>query len=184
MSIQRIHTGWNQKNKSRQLGQIAGAVAVNIWKISQKTLLSLENEGFETSTWEDRFNVLEEVSCFLIYVSSNELMNLPDDKKHTYITDIAIKISDTIISNKQELKIESVDQTIPFIDKLNSRLSEYGEFPYDIEPSYKTKIILGNHLMNVMGDLDNNWIRMYVVDSEIPKMIPPLKMAIKSLIKE
>ncbi len=184
MSIQRIHTGWNQKDKTRQIDQIAGAVAVNIWKISQKTLLSLENEGFETSTWEDRFNVLEEVSCFLIYVASNEIINLPDDKKLTYINDIAKKISDTITSNKQELKIKDVDERISFIEKLNERLEEYSEFPYDMEPNYKTKIILGNHLMNVMGNLDNNWIRMYVIDSEVPKMMQPLKTAIKSLVKK
>ena len=39
MSIQRIHTGWNQKDKERKISQVAGVVAVNIWKISKKTLL-------------------------------------------------------------------------------------------------------------------------------------------------
>ena len=68
MSIQRIHSGWNQKGKKRQIGQIASALAVSIWKISKKTLLNLENEGFDTDTWSDRMEILKEVSCFQIYI--------------------------------------------------------------------------------------------------------------------
>ena len=59
MSIQRIHSGWNQKGKKRQISQVASALAVSIWKISKKTLLNLENEGFDTDTWADRLEILK-----------------------------------------------------------------------------------------------------------------------------
>ena len=72
MSIQRIHTGWNQKDKERKISQVAGVVAVNIWKISKKTLLNLENEGFEGDTWESRLKILLELSFFQIYILFNE----------------------------------------------------------------------------------------------------------------
>ena len=80
MSIQRIHSGWNQKGKKRQIGQIASALAVSIWKISKKTLLNLENEGFDTDTWSDRMEILKEVSCFQIYIISNEVKAYEKDK--------------------------------------------------------------------------------------------------------
>ena len=41
---------------------------------------------------------------------------------------------------------------------------KYSALEYTDEPSYKASIMLGNHLMQHMGELDNNWIRMYVID--------------------
>ena len=92
MSIQRIHSGWNQKGKKRQIGQIASALAVSIWKISKKTLLNLENEGFDTDTWSERMEILKEVSCFQIYVASNEIKSYDKEKRIDFITDIAKKL--------------------------------------------------------------------------------------------
>ena len=86
MSIQRIHSGWNQKGKKRQVGQIASALAVSIWKISKKTLLNLENEGFDTDTWSERMEILKEVSCFQIYVANNEIKSFSMILRITNIT--------------------------------------------------------------------------------------------------
>ena len=46
MSIQRIHGTWNQKGKKKQIGQIASALAVSIWKISKKTLIEFRKRRF------------------------------------------------------------------------------------------------------------------------------------------
>jgi len=100
MSIQRIHSGWNQKNRKRQVGQIASAVAVSIWKISKKTLLNLENEGFDTETWADRLEILKEVSCFQVYVANNEIKSLNKEKKINFITDVAKKLNETVNINQ------------------------------------------------------------------------------------
>lgn len=184
MSIQRIHSGWNQKGKKRQIGQIASALAVSIWKISKKTLLNLENEGFDTDTWADRLEILKEVSCFQIYVVNNEITSYEKDKKINFITDIAKKINETVNINQVDLKIPRESIKNKFIDLLNSRMQEYSELEYTEEPSYKARIILGNHLMTHMGDLDNNWIRMYVIDQEVPKILLSLRRPIKSLVNK
>jgi len=184
MSIQRIHSGWNQKGKKRQIGQIASALAVSIWKISKKTLLNLENEGFETDTWSDRLEILKEVSCFQVFIVSNEIKSYDDKKKIDLITDIAKKLNDTININQADLKIPKEKIKNKFINLLNDRMAEYSEHEYDQEPSYKTKIILGNHLMVHMGELDNNWIRMYVIDQEVPKILLSLKRPISSLVNK
>jgi len=184
MSIQRIHSGWNQKGKKRQISQIASALAVSIWKISKKTLLNLENEGFDTDTWADRLEILKEVSCFQIYITNNEITSYEKDRKINFITDIAKKINETVNINQVDLKIPEKNVKTKFIDLLNSRMEEYSQLEYSEEPSYKARIILGNHLMVNMGDLDNNWIRMYVVDQEVPKILLSLRRPIKSLVNK
>ena len=105
MSIQRIHSGWNQKGKKRQISQVASALAVSIWKISKKTLLNLENEGFDTDTWTDRLEILREISCFQVYVTMNEITGFNDEKRIDFITDIAKKLNETININQVDLKI-------------------------------------------------------------------------------
>jgi hypothetical protein len=184
MSIQRIHSGWNQKGKKRQIGQIASALAVSIWKISKKTLLNLENEGFDTDTWSDRIEILKEVSCFQLYVVNNEVKAYEKEKKINFITDIAKKLNETVNTNEIDLKISEKDRKTKFINLLNERMEEYSELQYTDEPSYKARIILGNHLMNNMGDLDNNWIRMYVIDQEVPKILLSLRRPIGSLVNK
>ena len=184
MSIQRIHSGWNQKGKKRQIGQIASALAVSIWKISKKTLLNLENEGFDTDTWSDRIEILKEVSCFQLYVVNNEVKAYEKEKKINFITDIAKKLNETVNTNEIDLKISEKDRKTKFINLLNERMEEYSELQYTDEPSYKARIILGNHLMNNMGDLDNNWIRMYVIDQEVPKILLSLRRPLASLVNK
>ena len=184
MSIQRIHSGWNQKGKKRQIGQLASALAVSIWKISKKTLLNLENEGFDTDTWSDRIEILKEVSCFQLYVVNNEVKAYEKEKKINFITDIAKKLNETVNTNEIDLKISEKDRKTKFINLLNERMEEYSELQYTDEPSYKARIILGNHLMNNMGDLDNNWIRMYVIDQEVPKILLSLRRPIGSLVNK
>jgi hypothetical protein len=184
MSIQRIHSGWNQKGKKRQIGQIASALAVSIWKISKKTLLNLENEGFDTDTWSDRIEILKEVSCFQLYVVNNEVKAYEKEKKINFITDIAKKLNETVNTNEIDLKISEKDRKTKFINLLNERMEEYSELQYIDEPSYKARIILGNHLMNNMGDLDNNWIKMYVIDQEVPKILLSLRRPIGSLVNK
>lgn len=184
MSIQRIHSGWNQKGKKRQISQIASALAVSIWKISKKTLLNLENEGFDTETWADRLEILKEVSCFQIYVSNNEIKSYDKEKKINFITDIAKKLNETVKVNQVDLNITEENIKSKFINLLNERMEEYSELEYDGEPSYKAKIILGNHLMSHMGELDNNWIRMYVIDQEVPKILLSLRRPIDSLVNK
>jgi len=184
MSIQRIHSGWNQKGKKRQIGQIASALAVSIWKISKKTLLNLENEGFDTDTWSDRMEILKEVSCFQIYVVSNEVKGYEKEKKVTFITDIAKKLNETVNVNQVDLNIPEKDVKVKFVNLLNERMEEYSELEYVEEPSYKARIILGNHLMRHMGELDNNWIRMYVIDQEVPKILLSLRRPLASLVNK
>lgn len=105
-------------------------------------------------------------------------------KKIDFITDIAKKLNETVNVNQIDLKIPKENIKTKFINLLNERMEEYSELEYNEEPSYKARIILGNHLMANMGDLDNNWIRMYVIDQEVPKILLSLRRPIASLVNK
>ena len=105
-------------------------------------------------------------------------------KKINFITDIAKKLNETVNINQVDLKIPKENIKTKFINLLNDRMGEYSELEYNEEPSYKSRIILGNHLMTHMGELDNNWIRMYVIDQEVPKILLSLRRPIASLVNK
>ena len=93
-------------------------------------------------------------------------------------------MNETVNVNQVDLKIPNEKIKTRFIKLLNDRMEEYSELEYTEEPSYKARIILGNHLMSHMGELDNNWIRMYVIDQEIPKILLSLRRPISSLVNK
>ena len=101
-----------------------------------------------------------------------------------FALDIAKKLNETVNVNQVDLKIPDENIKTKFINLLNDRMEEYSELEYTEEPSYKARIILGNHLMAQMGDLDNNWIRMYVIDQEVPKILLSLRRPIGSLVNK
>ena len=101
-----------------------------------------------------------------------------------FITDIAKKLNETVNINQVDLNIPKEDTKTKFINLLNDRIEEYSELEYNEEPSYKARIILGNHLMENMGELDNNWIRMYVIDQEVPKILLSLRRPLTSLVNK
>ena len=121
---------------------------------------------------------------FQLYVVNNEVKAYEKEKKINFITDIAKKLNETVNTNEIDLKISEKDRKTKFINLLNERMEEYSELQYIDEPSYKARIILGNHLMNNMGDLDNNWIKMYVIDQEVPKILLSLRRPIGSLVNK
>ena len=75
----------------------------------------MENEGFDTDTWSDRLEILKEVSCFQIYVTSNEVKSYDKEKKINFITDIAKKLNETVNVNQVDLKIPDENIKTKFI---------------------------------------------------------------------
>ena len=100
------------------------------------------------------------------------------------ITILKKKLNETVNVNQKDLNIPDEGIKTKFINLLNDRMGEYMELEYQEEPSYKARIILGNHLMSHMGEIDNHWIRMYVVDQEVPKILFSLRRPIKSLVNK
>ncbi len=190
----RIRSNWSKKGKQRTIEEIAGAQAFIEWRIAGNTVLSLENEGFETETNAHRLDIIQEVSAFLIHVTDRLVHDAMDeDERQRFIVALALKTADFYHDNRIDAEENPTDFQKPseslgvnykkhYIEILNSRLADYSEFTFENEePGYAFKRYLGEAVTKVMGPRDNKWISDQVMEIEIPEMMTTLKRGMKNL---
>lgn len=179
----RVKSRWNVKGKKRPLEEVAGALAFIEWRIAGNTVLSLENEGFETRTNAQRLDVFQELCAFLIHVTDRLVhASMDEQERQKFIVALALKTADYYHDNRVDAEGRGQDYRQPFIDTLNQRLADYAEFSFeDDEPGYAFKRYLGEAVTQVMGPKDRKWITDQVMDIEVPKMLRPLKKSLKDL---
>ena len=81
--------------------------------------------------------------------------------------------------NQVDLKIPEGNIKKKFINLLNERLEDYSALEYT---GRQSKHNAWKSFNAAYGELDNNWIRMYVIDQEVPKILLSLRRPIKSLV--
>lgn len=179
----RVKSQWKKKGKQRSLEEIAGALAFIEWRIAGNTVLSLENEGFETVSNAQRLDVFQELCAFLVHVTDRLVhATFSDDERQRFIVALALKLADTYHDNRVDAEGRGADFRKPFIDTLNARLADYAEFSFsDGEPGYAFKRYLGEAVTRTMGPKDRKWICDQVMDIEVPKMLKPLNKGLKEL---
>ena len=179
----RLKVKWNQKNARKSPEQIASAVGFNIWLLAADGCLSLENEGFETTSQSQRLDVISEYLAFCLHVVDRMTYGeLKEDERVCFINALGVRLANLVQSNR-------VDSNGPgqyrnqFVALLNQRMDEYSECRYDQEtgPGFSLKRILANHVMARMGAKDKKWIPDYVIDVEAPKMIKGLRRVMQGM---
>ena len=179
----RVKSHWNVKGKQRSLEEVAGALAFIEWRIAGNSVLSLENEGFETTTNMQRLDVFQELTAFLIHVTDRLVHDsMPAEKRQKFIVGLALKTADYYHDNRVDAEGRGKDYRPPFIEILNGRLADYAEFSFDDgEPGYAFRRYLGEAVTKVMGAKDSKWITDQVMEIEVPKMLKPLKKGLHDL---
>lgn len=179
----RIRNRWNDKGRKRSLEEIGGALAFIEWRIAGQALLNLENEGFQTDTQAQRLDVLQEICAFLIHVTDRLVHeDMGDEERQRFIVALALKLADTYHDNRVDSDGRGKDFRQPFIDTLNSRMSEYAEFSFaDEAPGYAFKRYLGERVTDTMGPRDRKWICDHVMEIEIPEMLKTLNKGLEGL---
>ena len=179
----RVKSHWNVKGKKRSLEEVAGALAFIEWRIAGNSVLSLENEGFETTTNMQRLDVFQELTAFLIHVTDRLVHeSMPAEKRQKFIVGLALKMADYYHDNRVDAEGRGKDFRKPFIEILNDRLADYAEFSFeDGEPGYAFRRYLGEAVTKVMGAKDSKWITDQVMEIEVPKMLTPLKKGLHDL---
>ncbi|VAW82632.1 hypothetical protein MNBD_GAMMA13-1444 [hydrothermal vent metagenome] len=179
----RIRSHWNNKKKERSLEEVAGALAFIEWRIAGQSLLSLENEGFQTDTQLQRLDVLQELCAFLIHVTDrmvHAVMN--NEERQRFIVELALKTADTYHDNRVDSEGRGQDFRQPFINGLNTRMADYAGFRFDEGvPGYAFKRYLGERVTHRMGSKDSKWISDQVMEIEVPAMLKTLKKGINDL---
>lgn len=180
----RMRTRWQQKQRERDVRDLASAMGVNLWRIAGEALLNLENEGFETVSRSQRLDVVSEFAVFLIHMTDRIVyQRFPDEARSEFINALARYVTALVQDNRVDAN-GSGDYRQEFIDFLNTRVSEYAECSYtDAEgPGFTLKRIFGEYVRDRFGPRDRKWIPDFVIDAEVPKAMGALKQAIDGLL--
>ncbi len=178
----RVKSKWSDKGRQRSLDEIGGAAAFILWRIAQQGTLNLENEGFQTDSNAQRLDVIAEFLAFLVHLADRlKADELGQQERQEFITSLARHLADQMQINRADLQGKG-DYRGELIGLLNERGADYAEFSMpDGEPGYAMKRYFGEHVREVMGEKDNQWITDYVMDAEVPEAMKPLHKALREL---
>ena len=181
----RVKSKWSDKGRERTADDIGSALGFNLWRIAGANVLHMENEGFQTDTYNMRLDVIAELLGFFVHVVDRMTseQEYSEEKRHDLITAIALNLAKTMHDNRIDVNDEKDDYKGQFIQLLNERMAEYAGFAYDEkEPGFQMRRRCGEHVTEVMGEKDNKWVTDQVMDIEIPDALKTFKKVSRNLL--
>lgn len=181
----RVKTRWSNKDKERSIQDTASALAFNQWRVCQNILLDLENEGFQTDTYNDRLAIMQELVSFLIHVTDRVAYHrMDDDERAAFITALAKKHADYMQDNARDV-LGPGDHRTPFIEVLNQRMDDLSDFGFsDMEPSFQMTRYFGDEVTKVVGENQRKWMTTQIIDIEVPEMMRNMERLFKTFLPE
>ena len=181
----RIKSRWSKKGKTHSIEEIAGAVAFIIWRIAGNSLLSLENNDFQTDTHEQRLKIIAEFLIFTVHmVDRMTIEKFDENERVRFVTELVTKTAKHLEDNKRDL-IGTGEYRDEFIQLLNERITEYSEFSYDEKdgPSFPMKRFFGDKVAEVMGDKNKKWVADQIIEIEVRDIMSHLRKSVPNLFK-
>jgi hypothetical protein len=180
----RIRTKFH-KSKSQSVESIAGAMGMNIWKLSADTANKMYSSGFNFKSNAQLLDVIGEFCIFLLQLADRiAYEDLSQDERGRFTQALAAHLIHTMVDNQVE-ELGAGDYQGAFIEKLNQRLDSYSDFTViDGNPSYQMLRYFGISVDAVMGGEDNKWVIETVIEMEAPAVIKPLKESMAKLLPQ
>ena len=167
----RVKSRWNDKGRERTADDTGSVLGFNLWRIAGANVLHLENEGFQTDTYNQRLDVVAELLGFFVHVVDRMTSEkeYSEDERRDLITALALNLAKTMHDNRMDVNEEKKDYKAEFIQVLNERMAEYADFAYDgNEPGFQMRRRCGEHVTEVMGEKDKKWVTDQIMEIEIP----------------
>ena len=181
----RVIKKWSQKSRPRTIEQMSNAVVAAIWKLAAQVVLNLENENFETTTQGQRLDVMDELVIFLVHMADRRTSAQTNaDNRSRFITAMVKDLARMLQESRNDVQLAG-DYTTAFIEKCNLRTAEYSSYKFSQEDgaSFAMRCVLGAHIMETMGALDNKWIPDYIIGREAPEIEATLGQALTGLVE-
>ena len=127
---------------------MSNAVVAAIWKLAAQVVLNLENENFETTTQDQRLDVMEEVVIYLVHmVDQRTCAQTNADNRSRFITALVKDLARMLEESRIDVQ-QSGDYITPFIEKTNLPTAEYSvyRFSEDEGASFAMRCLLGAHI--------------------------------------
>ena len=180
-----IRSKFHNTQKPKSIEIIAGAVGMNVWKLSADTVNKMYSSGFNFKDNSQVLDVIGEFGMFLLQLSDRiAYEKFSQEERARFTQALASHLVQTMIDNQIE-ELGPGDYQEAFVDKLNQRLEAYSEFGMvDGSPGYPMLRYFGTCVDAVMGGEDNKWVIETVVEVEAPAVIKPLKQSIEKLLPQ
>jgi hypothetical protein len=186
----RVKSSWHggrgkragRSHKKKSLGDIAGALAFIVWKISRNGVENLINEKFDVISHEQLFGIISEYLIFLIQ-SSDRLVykSLSQEQRGEFIQKLALKLADHLQENQVDRMGEG-DYRSPFIHQLNAEIHDYSEFSFSEDgPGYPFMCYFAEQAGKTLSEDDRKWFVAQVVEIEGPEAIEMLRKGVTNL---
>ncbi len=181
----RIRSKFHNKQKPKSVETIAGAMGMNIWKLSADTANKMYSAGFNFKNNAQLLDVIGEFAIFLLQLADRiAYEELPQEERMRFTQALATHLIQTMVENQIE-ELGAGDYQEAFVEKLNQRLDAYSEFSLvDGSPSYPMLRFFGTNVDAVMGGEDNKWVIETVMEVEAPNLIKPLKESMAKLLPQ
>jgi hypothetical protein len=180
----RIKTEWFKEDTTRSMADMASVVALTIWKVCDRAVDNLSKADYDIVTPQRGFKIIAEMAAFLLHYSDRLVFHrLNQEDRAGVIKAAGIRIAEFMQENIHEMTGDTGhDYKADFIDFLNRRLPEYGEFEFpEDKPSYPALRYLGLMLREDMLDSDKTWIMDQVIDIEAPEAMGYVKKAVDGM---
>ena len=181
----RVKSRWNDKGRERTAEDTGSVLGFNLWRIAGANVLHLENEGFQTDTYNQRLDVVAELLGFFVHVVDRMTSEkeYSEDERRDLITALALNLAKTMHDNRMDVNEEKKDYKAEFIQGLNERMAEYADFAYDgNEPGFQMRRRCGEHVTEVMGEKDKKWVTDQIMDIEIPDALKTFKKVARNIL--
>ena len=181
----RVKRRWNDKGRERTAEDTGSVLGFNLWRIAGANVLHLENEGFQTDTYNQRLDVVAELVSFFVHVVDRMTSEkeYSEDERRDLITALALNLAKTMHDNRMDVNEEKKDYKAEFIQVLNERMAEYADFAYDgNEPGFQMRRRCGEHVTEVMGEKDKKWVTDQIMEIEIPDALKTFKKVARNIL--
>ena len=181
----RIRSKFHSTKKPKSVETIAGAMGMNIWKLSADTANKMYAAGFNFKDNAQLLDVIGEFTIFLLQLADRiAYQELAQEERMRFTQALAAHLTQTMVENQIE-ELGAGDYQGAFVEKLNQRLDAYSEFGLvDDSPGYPMLRFFGTSVDAVMGGEDNKWVIETVIEVEAPIVIKPLKESMAKLLPQ
>lgn len=175
-------TGRWRRNRTRSLPEQASAAAGICWKAGCDGLLELENAGFESHSLEQRLNIIEELTAFLLVITHGmarqEHTHIEADR---FLQETGRHLARLSAENRQDAGEGA--EPARYAERINARLGEYGNLPIGTpeSPDHALLRATGRHVADAVAT-DPLWVIQQVVEYVAPDCAARTRAALSDLL--
>ncbi|OGU21523.1 MAG: hypothetical protein A2580_15705, partial [Hydrogenophilales bacterium RIFOXYD1_FULL_62_11] len=154
-----------------------------------KAIDNLGRENYDIITPDRGFKLIAEFLAFLAhYCDRMAYASLSPERRLAVLQAVSNRLGEVMEQNVREVvgKDDPRNYKQEFIDFLNRRFAEYGEFefPDDERASFPALRFLSLQIRDEMGDDDKTWVMDQIMDIEMPEMMGTVRKSFKGLLSD